>query len=181
MIRKTYRCSPTVEWLESMVLLSGFSSDTYHAAPALLTKLPAASKVTNLSGTLKGTLTLLLYPSEELQTLNGLKGSGVVKPFGHTNVNGSFSLSGTARTFGGTFTLSTPKGNIVVDATKTLGPAPLSMTVTHGTRQLKGIVGSGSGTLIYVSRSVMSHGGGKFAANYNFSLTVNLNVTMPTG
>jgi hypothetical protein len=55
------------------------------------------------------------------------------------------------------------------------------MTVTHGTRQLKGIVGSGSGTLIYVSRSVMSHGGGKFAANYNFTLTVNLNVTMPTG
>jgi hypothetical protein len=43
MIRKTYRRRPSVELLESMVLLSGFSAVTHHAAPALVTKLPDAS------------------------------------------------------------------------------------------------------------------------------------------
>jgi hypothetical protein len=163
-----------------MVLLSGFSTATHHAAPALLTRLPAASTVTNVSGTLTGTLTLLISLEEPVQYLNGAKGSGVVRPFGHTKVNGSFILSSSARTFSGTFTLSTPKGNIVVDATKSLGPDPLSMTVTRGTKHFRGIVGSGSGSLVYASRMVNSHGGGIHGANYNFTLTVNLNVTMPT-
>jgi hypothetical protein len=52
MIRKRYRRSPTVESLESMVLLSGFSAATHHAAPALLTKLPAASMATSASAAL---------------------------------------------------------------------------------------------------------------------------------
>jgi hypothetical protein len=52
MIRKRYRHRPSVESLESMVLLSGFSTATHHAAPALLTKLPTASSATNVSGTL---------------------------------------------------------------------------------------------------------------------------------
>ena len=52
MIRKTYRHRLSVELLESMVLLSGFSAVTHHAAPALVTKLPDASTASNASGTL---------------------------------------------------------------------------------------------------------------------------------
>jgi hypothetical protein len=179
MIRKRYRCRPSVESLESMVLLSGFPAATHHAAPALLTKLPNVSTATNVSGTLTGTFNLMLVGS--LQTMDGAEGSGVVRPFGHTKVNGSFSLSTSERTLIGAFTLTTSKGNILVDASKTLGPAPLSMTVTKGTKQFKGIVGSGSGSLNYEPRDVNPHSLGKHLGNFNFTLTVNLNVTIPKG
>jgi hypothetical protein len=175
MIRKTRRLRPSFESLESMVLLSGFSAGTHHAAPALLTRLPAASTVTNVSGKLTGTSTFA-GPGNS-QTI-GVKGSGVVGPFGHTTVKGSFLISAPNPqnpSLTGTFTLTTSKGNVVVDATETpLGKVPLSMTVTKGTKHFNGIDGSGSGSLDWTITKERPKLSGKF------TLTVNLNVTIPT-
>ena len=176
MIRKTYRHRPSVELLESMVLLSGFSAVKHHAAPALVTKLPAASTVTNASGTLTGTFT-----SAAGDGPYRLKGGGVVSPFGHTTVKGSENVSGPNYQMTGTLTLTTPKGNIVMNTvvdTTELGrlPAPVSMTITKGTKHFKGIVGSGSGSL-----ELMIRNPGSVKPAGKFTVTVNLNVTMPTG
>jgi hypothetical protein len=79
----------------------------------------------------------------------------------------------------GTFTLTTSKGNIVVDATDiSLGKLPLSLTVTKGTKHFKGIVGSGSGTADWTVKPV-THGG-KVKIGGTFSLKLDLMVTMPT-
>jgi hypothetical protein len=173
MIRKTCRRRPSFESLESMVLLSGFSAVTHHAAPALMTKLPDASTASKVSGTLRGTITI--------ETPLPFKASGVVSPFGHTTAKGSFLLSAETPSMSnpslsGTFTLTTSKGNIVVDATDTsLGKIPLSLTVI-GTKHLSGIVGSGSGSTTWTVNP-KPHGG-KFGGT--FSLTLHLQVTMPT-
>jgi hypothetical protein len=174
MIRKTCRRRPSFESLESMVLLSGFSAVTHHAAPALMTKLPDASTASKVSGTLRGTITI--------ETPLPFKASGVVSPFGHTTAKGSFLLSAETPSMSnpslsGTFTLTTSKGNIVVDATDTsLGKIPLSLTVIKGTKHLSGIVGSGSGSTTWTVNP-KPHGG-KFGGT--FSLTLHLQVTMPT-
>jgi hypothetical protein len=175
MIRKTYRHRPSVELLESMVLLSGFSAATHHAAPALVTKLPAASTVTNVSGTLKGTFTA--HGGDGPYRLTG---KGPVSPLGHTTVKGSYVVSGLNQ-LTGTLTLTTPKGNIVMDTVvDTIEfaklPSPASMTITKGTKHFKGIGGSGSGTLELTIRNP-----GSVAPAGKFTVTVNLNVTMPTG
>jgi hypothetical protein len=172
MIRKTCRLRPSFESLESMVLLSGFSAATHHAAPALLTKLPAASTETNVSGTLTGTIT---HPRAAGPPFS-FNGKGVVSPFGHTTVKGSFTVSRSGFQRTGTFTLTTSKGNIVVD-TNELANGPWSMTITKGTKQFKGIVGGGSGSLDGVTTKVNPHSGN---LSGNFTLTVNLNVTIPT-
>jgi hypothetical protein len=174
MIRKTYRRRPSVESLESMVLLSGFSGATHHAAPALLTKLPAASAVTNVSGTLKGTFT-----SAAGDGPYHLTGSGAVSPFGHTTVKGSYIVSGPDYQLTGTLTLTTSKGNIVMDTvveTTEFGKltSPVSMTISNGTKHFKGIGGSGSGSLDFMVRNP-----GSVKPSGKFTLTVNLNVTMP--
>ena len=176
MIRKTYRHRPSVELLESMVLLSGFSAVTHHAAPALVTRLPDASTVTNVSGTLKGTFT-----AHGGDGPYHLTGKGPVTSLGHTTVKGSESVSGPDYLMTGTLTLTTPKGNIVmhtvVDTTE-LGklPGPVSMTITKGTKHFKGIGGSGSGSLEFTFRNP-----GSVSPSGKFTVTVNLNVTMPTG
>jgi hypothetical protein len=167
MIRKTYRHRPSVELLESMVLLSGFSAVTHHAAPALVTKLPDASTASNVSGTLKGTFT-----SEAGDGPYSLKGSGVVSPFGHTTVKESYVVSGPDDQQTGTITLTTSKGNIVAHTIE-FGNGPVSMTITKGTKHFKGIGGSGSGSLDLMARNHSVKPSGKF------TLTVNLNVTMP--
>jgi hypothetical protein len=169
MIRKTYRHRPSVELLESMVLLSGFSAVKHHAAPALVTKLPAASTVTNASGTLKGTFT-----SEGGDGPYSLKGSGVVSPFGHTTAKESYAVSGPDYQQTGTITLTTSKGNIVAHTIE-FGNGPVSMTITKGTKQFKGIGGSGSDSL-----ELMTRNPGSVKPSGKFTLTVNLNVTMPT-
>jgi hypothetical protein len=174
MIRKRYRRRPSVESLESMVLLSGFPATTHHAAPALLTRLPAASTASNVSGTLKGTFTA--------QGGDGpyhLTGKGPVTPLGHTTVKGSENVSGPYYQMTGTLTLTTPKGNIVMETvvdTTELGklPGPVSMTITKGTKHFKGIGGSGSGSL-----DLMVRNPGSVKPSGKFTLTVNLNVTMP--
>ena len=168
MIRKTYRLRPSVESLESMVLLSGFSAVTHHAAPALVTKLPDASTASNVSGTLKGTFT-----SEAGDGPYSLKGSGVVSPFGHTTVKESYVVSGPDDQQTGTITLTTSKGNIVAHTIE-FGNGPVSMTITQGTKHYKGIGGSGSGSLDLMVRNHSVKPSGKF------TFTVNLNVTMPT-
>jgi hypothetical protein len=156
-----------------MVLLSGFSAATPHAAPALLTKLLAASTVTNASGTVKGKITV----GPGLDSLNSFKGSDAVSPLGHTTVKGSFAVSGPHYQQTGTFTLTTSKGNIVVDTIE-FGNGPVSMTVAKGTKHFKGIVGSGSGSLDLIATTVKPHRAWGFSGN--FTLTVNLNVTIPT-
>ena len=176
MIRKKYRLRPSFESLESMVLLSGFPAATHHAAPALLTRLPAASAVTNVSGTLKGTFT-----SAAGDGPYNLKGSGVVSQLGHTTLKGSDTVSGPNFQLTGTFTLTTPKGNIVVHTVVNpteFGklPSPVSMTITKGTKHFKGIGGSGSGSL-----DLMVRNPGSVKPSGKFTLTVNLNATMPTG
>lgn len=170
MIRKRYRLRPTVESLESMVLLSGFPAATHHAAPALLTRLPAASTVTSASGTLTGTITV----GPGLDSLNSFKGGGAISPFGHTTVKGSYAVSGPDYQQTGTFTLKTSKGNIVVDTIE-YGNGPVSMTVTKGTKHLKEIAGSGSGSLSFTGKPEL---GAKTKGH--FTLTVNLNFTLPT-
>ena len=175
MIRKTYRHRPSVELLESMVLLSGFSAVKHHAAPALVTKLPDASTVTNVSGTLKGTFT-----SAAGDGPYHLTGKGPVTPLGHTTVKGSENVSGPDYQMTGTLTLTTPKGNIVMDTvvdTTEFGklPSPVSMTITKGTKHFKGIGGSGSGSL-----DLMIRNPGSVKPSGKFTVTVNLNVTMPT-
>ena len=80
----------------------------------------------------------------------------------------------------GTLTLTTPKGNIVMKTvvyTTELGrlPGPVSMTITKGTKHFKGIGGSGSGSL-----DLMIRNPGSVKPSGKFTLTVNLNVTMPT-
>jgi len=174
MIRKKYRVRPSVESLESMVLLSGVPATTDHAAPALLTKLPAASTVTNVSGTLKGTFT-------SAAGLYHVTGSGVLSPLGHTTVKGSYTVSGPHYQMTGTLTLTTSKGNIVVDTvvdTTEFGklPSPVSMAITKGTKHFKGIGGSGSGSLDFMVRNP-----GSPKPSGKFTLTVNLNATMPNG
>jgi len=176
MIRKTYRRSPSVELLESMVLLSGFSAVKHHAAPALVTKLPDASAVTNVSGTLKGTFT-----SQGGDGPYHLTGKGPVTPLGQTTLKGSENVSGPDYQMTGTLTLTTPKGNIVMATvvhTTELGklPGPVSMTITKGTKHFKGIVGSGSGSLDFMIRNP-----GSVKPAGKFTVTVNLNATMPTG
>jgi hypothetical protein len=178
MIRERYRRRPSVESLESMVLLSGLSAATRHAAPALLTKLPAASSVTNVSGTVEGKMTYGPGPVY----VNSYKGTGAVSPLGHATVKGSYAVSVSGSTYQatGTFTLTTSKGNIVVDTFKSAkvnsGNGPTSMTVTKGTKHFKGIVGSGSGSFLTLSPPGL-HGR---KVSGTFSLTVNLNVTIPT-
>jgi hypothetical protein len=167
MIRKTYRHRPNVELLESMVLLSGFSAVKHHAAAALVTKLPDASTASNVSGTLKGTFT-----SEAGDGPYSLKGSGVVSPFGHTTVKESYVVSGPNYQQTGTITLTTSKGNIVAHTIE-FGNGPVSMTIIKGTKHFKGIGGSGSGSLDLMVRNHSVKPSGKF------TLTVNLNVTMP--
>ena len=175
MIRKTCRLRPSVESLESMVLLSGFSGARHHAAPALVIKLPDASTVTNVSGTLKGTFT-----SGGGDGPYRLTGKGPVTPLVHTTVKGSENVSGPNYQMSGTLTLTTPKGNIVmatvVDTTE-LGrlPGPVSITITKGTKHFKGISGSGSGSLDFMIRNP-----GSVKPSGKFTLTVNLNATMPT-
>jgi hypothetical protein len=174
MIRKTCRLRPNVESLESMVLLSSFAATTDHAAPALLTKLPAASAVTNVSGTLKGTFT-----SAAGDGPYHLTGRGAVSPFGHTTVKGSYVVSGPNFELAGTLTLTTSKGNIVLNTvvhTTEFGklPSPVSMTITKGTKHFKGIGGSGSGSLDLTVRNP-----GSVKPSGKFTITVNLNVTMP--
>ncbi len=172
MIRKTYRRRPSVELLESMVLLSGFSPVTHHAAPARVTKLPAASMVTSVSGTVKGTFT----------TQGGffhLTGSSVVSPLGHTTVKGSEVVSGPDLLMTGMLTLTTSKGNIVMGTvvhTTEFGklPGPVSITITKGTKHFKAIGGSGSGSLDFMVRNP-----GSPKPVGKFTLTVNLNATMP--
>jgi hypothetical protein len=175
MIRKKYRRRPSVESLESVVLLSGFPAATHHAAPALLTKLPAASTLTNVSGTLKGTFTSAAGDGPYHVT-----GKGPVTPLGHTTVKGSENVSGPNYQMTGTLTLTTSKGNIVVDTvvdTTELGklPSPVSITITKGTKHYKGIGGSGSGSL-----DLMIRNPGGVKPSGKFTLTVNLNATMPT-
>jgi hypothetical protein len=169
-IRKTYRRSPSVESLESMVLLSGFSTATHHAAPALLSKLPAASTVTNASGTLAGTITV----GPGFDSRNSFDGSGVISPFGRMKVKGSYAVSGPNYQQTGTFTLTTPKGSIVVDTIE-FGNGPVSMTVTKGTKHFKGIAGSGSGSLSSFANLKLG-----MKTKGHFTLTVNLNATTPT-
>jgi hypothetical protein len=174
MIRKTYRRRPSVESLESMVLLSGFSAVKHHAAPALVTRLPDASTVTNVSGTLKGTFTA--------QGGGGpyhLTGKGPVTALGQMTVKGSEKVSGPDYLMTGTLTLTTPKGNIVMNTvvhTTELGklPGPVSMAITKGTKHFKGVGGSGSGSL-----DLMVRNPGSVTPAGKFTLTVNLNVTMP--
>ena len=175
MNRKTYRHRPSVELLESMVLLSGFSGVKHHAAPALVTRLPDASTVTNVSGTLKGTFT-----SAAGDGPYHLTGSGAISPLGHTTVKGSYVVSGPDLQLAGTLTLTTSKGNIVlatVVETTEFGklPGPVSMTITKGTKHFKGISGSGSGSLDLIIRNP-----GSVKPSGKFTLTVNLNATMPT-
>jgi hypothetical protein len=175
MIRKKYSRRPSVESLESMVLLSGFPAATHHAAPALLTRLPAASTVTSVSGTLEGTFT-----SAAGDGPYHLTGKGLISPLGHATVKGSESVSGPNFQMTGTLTLTTSKGNIVVHTvvhTTELGrlPGPVSMTITNGTKHFKGIGGSGSGSL-----DLMIRNPGSVKPSGKFTLTVNLNVTMPT-
>ena len=175
MIRRRYRLRPSVESLESMILLSGFPATTHHAAPALVTKLPAASTASNVSGTLKGTFT-----AHEGDGPYHLTGKGPVSPLGHTTVKGSYVVSGPNQ-LTGTLTLTTSKGNIVMDTvvdTTELGrlPGPVSITITKGTKHFKGIGGSGSGSL-----DLMVRNPGSVKPSGKFTLTVNLNVTMPTG
>ena len=174
MIRKTYRHRPSVELLESMVLLSGFSAVKHHAAPALVINLPDASTVTNVSGTLKGT-----YTAHGGDGPYRLTGSGAVSPFGHTTVKGSYVVSGPNQ-LTGTLTLTMSKGNILMDTVvDTIEfaklPSPASMTITKGTMHFKGIGGSGSGSL-----ELMIRNPGSVKPSGKFTLTVNLNATMPT-
>ena len=176
MIRKTYRHRPSVELLESMVLLSGFSAVTHHAAPALVTKLPDASTASNVSGTLKGTFT-----SEAGDGPYHLTGKGPVSPLGHTTVKGSENVSGPDYQMTGTLTLTTPKSNIgmhaVVDTIEFARlPSPASMTITKGTKHFKGIGGSGSGTLELTIRNP-----GSVKPSGKFTVTVNMNDTMQNG
>ena len=155
-----------------MVLLSGFPATTHHAAPALVAKLPDASTASNVSGTLKGTFT-----SAAGDGPYHLTGSGAVSPFGHTTVKGSYVVSGPDYQLTGTLTLTTSKGNIVMDVAHTIefGNGPVSMTITKGTKHFKGIAGSGSGSL-----DLMARNPGSVKPSGKFTLTVNLNVTMPT-
>ena len=176
MIRKTCRHRPSVESLESMVLLSGFSAARHHAAPALVTKLPDASTVTNVSGTLKGTF--IAHGGDGPYRLTG---KGPVTPLVHTTVKGSENVSGPDYEMSGTLTLTTPKGNIVMATvvhTTELGrlPGPVSITITKGTKHFKGISGSGSGSLDFMIRNP-----GNVTPAGKFTLTVDLNATMPTG
>jgi hypothetical protein len=67
-----------------------------------------------------------------------------------------------------------PKGNIVVDTIE-YGNGPVSMTVTKGTKHFKGIAGSGSGSLSSFANLKLG-----MKTKGHFTLTVNLNVTMPT-
>jgi hypothetical protein len=86
-------------------------------------------------------------------------------------------VSGPAFKQTGTFTLTAPKGNIVVDTTE-FGNGPVSMTVAQGTKHFKGIVGSGSGSLALIPMTVKPNKAGGLSGKFTF--TVNLNVTMPT-
>lgn len=178
MIRERYRPHPSVESLESMVLLSNFSAATHRAPPALLTRLPAASSETKVSGTVEGKITYGPGPDY----LDSYKGSGAVSPLGHATVKGSNTVSVSGSTYHetGTLTLTTSKGNIVVDTirsgTVNSGNSPISMTVTNGTKHFKGIVGSGSGSFLSLSKPGL-HGG---KVSGTFTLAINLNVTIPT-
>ena len=139
-----------------------------------MTRLPDASTVTNVSGTLKGTFT-----SAAGDGPYHLTGSGAVSPFGHTTVKGSYVVSGQNQ-LTGTLTLTKSKGNIVMDTVvDTIEfaklPSPMSMTITKGTKQFKGIGGSGSGTLELMIRNPDS-----LKPSGKFTVTVDLNVTMPT-
>ena len=141
-----------------------------------MTKLPDASTVTNVSGTLKGTF--IAHGGDGPYRLTG---KGPVTPLVHTTVKGSENVSGPDYEMSGTLTLTTPKGNIVMATvvhTTELGrlPGPVSITITKGTKHFKGISGSGSGSLDFMIRNP-----GNVTPAGKFTLTVDLNATMPTG
>lgn len=91
-----------------------------------MTGLPAASMVTNVSGTLKGTFT-----SGGGDGPYRLTGKGPVSPLGHTTVKGSENASGPDYQMTGTLTLTTSKGNIVM-GTVVVSPSTANLPATAG-------------------------------------------------
>ncbi len=163
-MRKSFRRRPELETLESMALLSGFSTAAHQGIAALVEHAPQASSSTALSGALTGTFSagrVLGLPS----TFNA---KGTINPLGKAAATGT--LQRHFAPLGGTMTVVTRYGKIYMNLSlPSVDGNTYRIKITGGTGMYLGASGGGSGVIWLVAKGDEGLGG-----SFTFTFTATM-------
>jgi hypothetical protein len=125
-----------------MVLLSGFSGGAHQHGPVLVGPDASGAKTLAVSGTITGTF----KGTSPLAPITAT-GHGTLTNVGAVTSKGTLKVGVTGSVESGSATFTASKGTLTI--TYKAGKSGVTITVTGGTKQYKGVSGHGTGSLSY--------------------------------